>query len=92
MSVKIRLSRVGRNKVDQYRVVVADVRSARNGRVVENIGFYHPQTEPARVSINEERALYWLGKGAAPTERVHRLLKEQGILAKFNKGTELPKG
>jgi small subunit ribosomal protein S16 len=74
-----------------YRVVIADVRRARNGRIVENIGFYHPQAIPAKASIDEERALYWLGKGAEPTERVRRLLKEQGVLAKVNKSAESPK-
>jgi len=84
MAVKIRLMRVGRKKVDQYRVVVADVRSPRDGRFLENIGYYHPQSEPATVSINEERALYWLSKGATPTQKVRSLLKKQGILAKLN--------
>ena len=84
MAVKIRLMRVGRKKVDQYRVVIADVRSPRDGRFLENIGYYHPQHEPAKVSINEERALYWLSKGATPTQKVRSLLKKQGILAKLN--------
>lgn len=84
MAVKIRLMRVGRKKVDQYRVVIADVRSPRDGRFLENIGYYHPQNDPAKVSINEERALYWLSKGATPTQKVRGLLKKQGILAKLN--------
>jgi len=75
--------RVGRKKVDQYRVVVADAQSPRDGRFLENIGYYHPQNEPSKVTINEERALYWLDKGATPTEKVHSLLKKQGVLAKF---------
>ncbi len=82
MSVKIRLMRVGRKKVDKYRVVVADSQHPRDGRFLENIGYYHPQTEPTKVVINEERALYWLDKGAIPTEKVHSLLKKQGVLAK----------
>ncbi|UCD56257.1 MAG: 30S ribosomal protein S16 [Candidatus Hydrogenedentota bacterium] len=88
MSVKIRLMRVGRKKVDQYRVVVTDVRRPRDGRFLENIGYYHPQNEPSKISIDEDRALYWLGKGAKPTQKVHSLLKKQGILAKFKEMSE----
>jgi small subunit ribosomal protein S16 len=84
MPVKIRLMKVGRKKVDQYRVVVADSTSPRDGRFLENLGYYHPQNEPTRVVIDEERALYWLDKGAIPTEKVHSLLKKQGVLAKFD--------
>lgn len=83
MPVKIRLMRVGRKKVDQYRLVVADSRYPRDGRCVESIGYYHPQHEPSKVVIDEERALYWLDRGAVPTEKVHSLLKKQGVLAKF---------
>ncbi|RJP74718.1 MAG: 30S ribosomal protein S16 [Candidatus Abyssobacteria bacterium SURF_17] len=89
MSVKIRLMRVGRKKVDKYRIVVADVESPRDGRFVENIGFYHPQNEPSVIKIDEERALYWLSKGAVPTLKVRSLLKKQGILAKFNQAKRL---
>jgi small subunit ribosomal protein S16 len=83
MPVKIRLMRVGRKKVDQYRLVVADSRCPRDGRFLENIGYYHPQNEPSKVVIDEERALYWLKQGATPTEKAHSLLKKQGVLAKF---------
>ena len=89
MSVKIRLMRVGRKKVDQYRVVVADSRSPRDGRILERIGHYHPQNEPSKVTIDEERALYWLSKGAIPTQKVRSLLKNQGILAKSRESTAL---
>lgn len=92
MPAKIRLMRVGRKKVDQYRVVVADVRRPRDGRCLENIGYYHPQDEKSKININEERALYWLSKGAVPTEKVRNLLKKQGILAKLNQATELQAG
>jgi small subunit ribosomal protein S16 len=92
MSVKIRLMRVGRKKVDQYRVVVADIRSPRDGRFIERIGYYHPQNEPSNVNIDEERALYWLSKGATPTQKVRSLLKEKGILAKFRESTASQKG
>lgn len=81
--VKIRLMRVGRKKLDQYRVVVADSASPRDGRFLENIGYYHPQNEPSITQINEERALYWLSKGAVPTEKVRSLLKKRGILDKL---------
>jgi small subunit ribosomal protein S16 len=84
--------RVGRKKVDRYRVVVADVRRPRDGRCLENIGYYHPQDEPSKITINEERALYWLSKGAVPTQKVRNLLKKQGILAKLNQTTELQAG
>lgn len=92
MPAKIRLMRVGRKKVDHYRIVVSDVRRPRDGRCLENIGYYHPQDETSTVNINEERALYWLSKGAVPTEKVRNLLKKQGILAKLNQATELQAG
>jgi len=92
MSVKIRLLRVGRKKVAQYRVVVSDIRSPRDGKFLEIIGYYHPQNEPSTVKIQEDRALYWLEKGATPTEKVRSLLKEQGILAKFRESTTAQKG
>ena len=87
MAVKIRLMRVGRKKVDQYRVVVTDIRRPRDGRPLESIGYYHPQNEPSKVSIREDRALYWLSKGAKPTQKVRSLLKKQGILAKLDEST-----
>jgi len=62
-------------------VVVADSRSPRDGRFIENIGFYNPRTEPPTVEINEERARYWLSQGAQPSDAVARLLKKLGILA-----------
>ncbi len=85
--VKIRLMRVGRNKVDQYRIVVSDSRRARDGRFLENIGYYHPQNEPSIIKIDEERALYWLSKGAVPTEKVRSLLRKLGVLAKAKVST-----
>ncbi len=91
MSVKIRLMRVGRKKVAQYRVVVTDIRNPRDGRFLEIIGYYHPQNEPSTVKIEEDRALYWLGHGATPTQKVRSLLKEQGILAKFRESTAAQK-
>lgn len=81
--VRIRLRRVGAKKQPSYRVVVADSRSPRDGRFIENIGFYNPRTEPPIVEINEERALYWLSQGAQPSDAVARLLEKLGILAKL---------
>lgn len=81
--VKIRLRRVGPKKQPSYRIVVADSRSPRDGRFIENIGHYNPRTEPMTVEIDEERARYWLGVGAQPTEAVARLLHKKGILESF---------
>lgn len=81
--IKIRLSRVGARNQPSYRIVVADARSPRDGRFIEIIGNYNPRTEPPTVSIREDRALYWLGQGAQPTEPVARMLKNAGILDKF---------
>ncbi|MDY6875153.1 MAG: 30S ribosomal protein S16 [Chloroflexota bacterium] len=83
--VKIRLRRVGAKKQASYRVVVADARAPRDGRFIEIIGFYNPRTEPETTEIKEDRALYWLGVGAQPTEPVARLLKKQGTLARFER-------
>ena len=88
MAVRIRLSRFGKKKVPFYRLIVADSRSPRDGRFIEQIGTYNPMTDPAVVAINEERALYWLGVGAQPSDTARGLLKKQGIWEKFvgNKG------
>jgi len=82
--VKIRLRRVGPKKQPSYRIVVADSHSPRDGRFIENIGHYNPRTEPITVEIKEERARYWLGVGAQPTEAVARLLHKKGILESFD--------
>ncbi|MBE0429252.1 MAG: 30S ribosomal protein S16 [Thermoleophilia bacterium] len=79
MSVKIRLSRVGRKKSPIYRIVVADSHSARDGKVIENIGRYNPQEEPSFIELDAERARDWLSKGAQPTETVAKLLAIKGI-------------
>ena len=83
MSVKIRLKRMGMKKAPSYRVVVADSRSPRDGRIIENIGWYNPRVEPSTIVINEEKALKWLKNGAQPTESVESLLKRSGILDRF---------
>lgn len=81
--VKIRLMRTGMKKAPSYRVVVADARSPRDGRIVENIGWYNPRTEPSTIVIDEEKALKWLSVGAQPTDPVRSLFERTGINAKF---------
>ena len=78
MAVKIKLQRVGKIRNAQYRVVIADARTRRDGAVIENIGIYHPKEEPSLIRIESERAQYWLGVGAQPTEPVLALLKVTG--------------
>ena len=79
MAVKIRLKRMGSNKKPFYRIVVADSRSPRDGRFIEEIGYYNPLTEPVEVKINEEKATEWLKKGAQPTDVVKRLFDNAGL-------------
>lgn len=79
MAVKIRLKRLGQKKAPFYRIVVADSRSPRNGRFIEEIGTYDPSTEPSTFNIDEEAAKKWLANGAQPTEVVGKLLKIAGI-------------
>ena len=78
--VKIRLKRMGMKKMPFYRLVVIDSRSARDGRAIEEVGYYNPMTEPAELKINDERAKYWIANGAQPTDTVRGLLKKGGIL------------
>ena len=78
--VKIRLRRMGAKKAPFYRVVVADSRFPRDGRFIEEIGYYNPVANPVDLKINEERAKYWLGTGAQPTDTVRGLLKKGGVL------------
>jgi small subunit ribosomal protein S16 len=80
--VKIRLRRVGAKKQPHYRIVVADSRSPRDGKSVETIGHYNPRTDPPTVEVDAERALYWLGTGAQPSEAVRQMLDRLGILAR----------
>ena len=82
--VKIRLMRMGAKKRPFYRVVVADSRSPRDGRFIENIGRYHPLSDPSVIEIDEDRALHWLGVGAQPTDSVRNLLDKAGIWQKFS--------
>ena len=80
MAVKIRLRRIGAKKAPFYRVVVADSRYPRDGRFIEEIGYYDPTKEPAIVNIDAEAAKKWIGNGAQPTDTVKALLKKDGIL------------
>ena len=84
MATKIRLTRRGAKKAPFYRLVVADSRSPRDGRFVEQIGTYNPLTTPAEIKINEELALKWLNNGAIPTDTVKNLLSDAGIMKKFH--------
>ena len=79
MAVRIRLRRVGSRKNPIWRIVVADKRSPRDGRSIETIGTYNPQTDPSTLDVKNERAEYWLGVGAQPSERVAKLLKIAGV-------------
>ena len=79
MAVKLRLARVGSKKNPIYRVVVADSRSPRDGRFIEIVGRYNPQTDPSTIELDEGKVRDWLSKGAQPTESVQRLLKIKGI-------------
>jgi len=83
--LKIRLTRVGAKKQPSYRVVIADARAPRDGRFLERIGFYNPRTEPPTVQIDEERALYWLSRGAQPTEVVAAMLRKRGTLDRLER-------
>ena len=85
MATKIRLRRMGAKKAPFYRVVVADSRSPRDGRFIEEIGYYNQISEPAEIKINEEKVLKWLQTGAEPSETVKQLLKTTGIWAKRSK-------
>ena len=78
--VKIRLRRMGAKKAPYYRIVVADSRSPRDGRFIEEIGYYNPMTQPAEINVDKERAQYWLGVGAQPTDTVRILLKKTGAI------------
>ncbi len=79
MAVRIRLTRVGATKQPSYRLVVADSRSARDGRAIDTIGHYNPRTEPIELVVDEEKAKAWLAKGAQPSDTVRRLFKQAGV-------------
>ncbi|MGW8483943.1 30S ribosomal protein S16 [Microbacterium sp. NPDC055903] len=83
MAVKIRLKRLGKIRAPYYRIVVADSRTKRDGRVIEEIGKYHPTEEPSFIEVDSERAQYWLSVGAQPTEQVAAILKITGDWGRF---------
>jgi small subunit ribosomal protein S16 len=83
VTVKIKLKRMGKTRNPQYRIVVADARTARSGRAIEEIGIYQPRQEPSLIRVDSERAQYWLGVGAQPTESVEAILKVTGDWQKF---------
>jgi small subunit ribosomal protein S16 len=89
VAVKIRLLRMGKIRNPQYRIVVADSRTKRDGRAIEYIGVYHPKEEPSRIEVNSERAQYWLSVGAQPSEPVQRILEKTGDWQKY-KGLPAP--
>ncbi|MDX9924542.1 MAG: 30S ribosomal protein S16 [Ignavibacteriaceae bacterium] len=84
MAVRLRLKRMGKKKQPVYKLVAADARSPRDGKFIEAIGLYNPKSDPAVVEINQDRALYWLGVGAQPTDTVRNLLSAEGVLLKHN--------
>lgn len=83
MAVKIKLKRMGKIRTPQYRIIIADSRTKRDGRAIEEIGKYHPKEEPSLIQVDSERVQYWLGVGAQPTEPVLKLLKITGDWQKF---------
>jgi len=83
MAVKLRLTRVGKTKQPQYRVIAADSRRARDGRFIDILGQYNPRTEPSTITIDNDKAVKWLMDGAQPTERVRKLLEISGAWAQF---------
>lgn len=83
MAVKIKLTRLGKIRTPQYRIIVADARTRRDGRAIEILGRYHPKEEPSHIDVNSERAQHWLSVGAQPTEPVLKLLKITGDWQKF---------
>jgi small subunit ribosomal protein S16 len=89
VAVKIKLKRLGMIRNPQYRIVVADARSKRDGRAIEEIGLYHPKENPSRIEVNSERVQYWLGVGAQPTDPVLKIFKLTGDWQKF-KGEPAP--
>ena len=91
MAVKLRLKRMGAKKRPFYRIVAADSRSKRDGKVIEEIGYYNPITEPAEIKIDQELAQKWLSTGAIPTDTVRALFKKQGILKSFHE-SKMTKG
>ena len=83
MAVKLRLTRIGKKKQPQYRIVVADSRSPRDARFIEILGHYDPRQDPSVLTVDNDKAVKWLGEGAQPTDRVAKLLKISGAMEQF---------
>jgi small subunit ribosomal protein S16 len=83
MAVKLRLTRVGKTKQPQYRIVAADSRSPRDGRFIEIVGHYNPLTDPSSLTVDNDKAVKWLQQGAQPTDRVRKLLEISGALEQY---------
>jgi small subunit ribosomal protein S16 len=83
MAVKLRLTRVGKTKQPQYRIVAADARSPRDGRFIEIVGHYNPLTDPSTLTVDNDKAVKWLSQGAQPTDRVKKLLQISGAFDQF---------
>ena len=83
MAVKIKLQRLGKIRTPEYRIVVADARTRRSGKVIENLGIYQPKNDPSVIKVDSDRVQYWLGVGAQPTEPVEAILKVTGDWQKF---------
>jgi small subunit ribosomal protein S16 len=83
MAVKLRLTRVGKTKQPQYRIVAADSRSPRDGRFIEILGHYNPRQEPSALAVDNDKAVKWLSEGAQPTERVRKLLELSGAMEQY---------
>ncbi|GAB2492907.1 30S ribosomal protein S16 [Alkalibacterium psychrotolerans] len=84
MAVKIRMKRMGSKRNPFYRLVVADSRAPRDGRIIEQVGTYNPVSNPAEVKLNEELVMKWLNDGAKPSDTVRNLLSKEGIMKKFH--------
>jgi small subunit ribosomal protein S16 len=83
MAVKLRLTRIGKKKQPQYRIVAADERAPRDGRFIEILGHYNPLSDPSTLTVDNEKAVKWLSQGAQPTERVAKLLKVSGAIDEY---------
>jgi small subunit ribosomal protein S16 len=83
MAVKLRLTRVGKTKQPQYRIVAADARSPRDGRFIEILGQYNPREEPSLINVDNDKIVKWLAQGAQPTERVAKIIKISGAMEQF---------
>ncbi len=88
MAVKIRLKRIGAKKSPFYRIVVADSRSPRDGKFIEEIGTYNPLTEPAKITIDEAKALDWMQKGAKPSDTVRSIFSKAGLMTKLHESKQ----